>query len=216
MKTLTINGYTGHETRAELDAMYEAKLVEIRSTAKDQDEGVRMFDEWLYLHHSSLGCAKYHNAIAKPAARYVTLRRAATVRTGEATNTYAELADRHRTAWHAAHHRFVLASIAARTVLAELVEVANELHSASAADMSVSREMYEQMVAAEDRAVELPDLSALRAELDAFVETSRERFAVTAATTAGTVPAGFEPAPQPALQGDERQPNSSREDHAGW
>lgn len=206
MRTITVNGYTGSETDAELSGFYHAKLAEIRGTTASRDEAVKMFSKWIDHHHASLGAAKYHNRIAGPAERFTGLRRTATARIREADDAYAELEKRTTTAWHAAHHRMVLASTAARNALADLIETANEVHTASAAGLRyITREVYEELVPAEDRVIDLPDLDALRAELDEFVETIRERFAITAVTLAGTCPAGFEPAQPPAPAEEERQ-----------
>ena len=208
MKTITINGYTGAETDDDRAKLYNNKIREVREAyAGDREAGTTAMMQWLETLHASIGAAAYHNSIAIPLQRFTAQRRVVSARIRESDEAYAELEKRTTTAWHAAHHRFVLAACEARARLVELVEIAGELHAAAGAEPEyVTRGKYEQMVPAEDRQVELPDLAAVRAELDEFVETSRERFATTRATLAGEPPTGFEaPTPVPA---EEREPAS--------
>lgn len=203
MKTITVHGYTGAETDDDMVVLYDDKIAEVRRThAGDPEAGTTEFMTWLDTLYASIGTAAYHNSIAVPLQRYTALRRVVSALIRESDEAYTELEKRTTTAWHAAHHRFVLASCEARARLVELVEAANEVHVAAGAELKyVTRGKYEQMVPAEDRQFDLPDLDAVRAELDEFVETRRERFAITAATLVGTTPAGFE-APEPVSAPD--------------
>lgn len=203
MNTITVNGYTGHETMEDQERLYNENGRRFaEQAAGDKDKFVQLMTAWLDLFYASYGSAQYHNAIAGPAQKYAALRRTIAPLIRAADEAWCDLDKRTTTAWHAAHHRYVLAATAARGQLAALIEAANELHAVGNTQFKyVTREVYEQMVPAEDRApVEMPDLVELRAELDGFVETNRGRFTLAAHTLAGTIPAGFEaPAePEPA------------------
>lgn len=202
MKTITVNGYTGRETDDELTRLYDENARRNNALAAGiEGKFVELMEAWLDLHFASFGAAQYHNAIAGPAEKYTALRRTIAPMIRATDDTWAELDKRTTTAWHAAHHRYVLAATTARDQLAALVEAANEVHAAGTTDFKyVTRAVYERMVAPEDRQpVEIPDLNEVRAELDGFVETNRDRFRLAGYTLAGAIPAGFEAPAAPAV-----------------
>lgn len=214
MDRLIINGLTGFETDHERNTICQKILADAQrmpgNTEEERRVAGRVFGEQLELHHLSYGAARFHNTLAPLTAGYRNAHRAANHRCREANEAYADLAKSTTTAWHAAHHRFTTATIAARDALAEMVRLAEELHDTAAKvrQHGLTRD-YDKMVPADQRVV-LPELDAARLDFAGFVETSTERFAITRATITGDYPTGFAPAEVPAQRAGDSQDDESR------
>ena len=187
---LKIDGYTGLESDEEIHAKLVALLCD-----RDPSDPVGKFTDF---HYQRYGTARLHNTIAPMVYVYARTVQLAAGKKREADGEFADLGARTTTAWHACHHRFHLATVEARDLLAKLVELATEIRATlPRVNTMTTPKLYEQLVPASHRINLdlLPDPDKAKSDLAEFVELSTTRFAVARVTLTGAVPAGFEPYP---------------------
>lgn len=138
--------------------------------------------------------AEYHNALALLVHNYRLTAGAARAALAQVTNTYVDLARTTTTAWHAAHHRYMIAVTDAQAALAEKTQAGNILTTYHRGPnwRGLVAGFYDRLIPADQR-ITVPDLTGAAAELPEFMETNRRRIQLLSYTLTGAFPAGFEP-----------------------
>lgn len=205
----------GRRILEELEAKQPGILA--RYHAEDRDARRAFVDHWLETMHGYY--VAYAHIVAAPIAnQYATLRTQALAAVEQAGAEYDDLSRNTTINWLAAHHRFVLTTQRARTLLEQQVAVAEQLRHLLTKDRtcyylatdSLSREVYFRFVPAEDR-ITLPDVEEVKTQLADFVQLSTGRFSATRATITGGYPDGFAP---PAIDTDMPEPDA--DDEIAW
>lgn len=144
--------------------------------------------------------AKEHNELVPHANRYAETDAACHRATTHASELYDDLHKNTTINWLAAHHRFVLACIAARDILTTRAELAAEL---AARDTNILQPTNQSLYALhytahvpQEQRIQLPTKNTAaeaQATLDDFVALCTRRFETLRATITGTFPPGFAP-----------------------
>lgn len=225
--TVTVAGWNGnehgsngpdqdHHLAHRLWTDLEAQQPGIRARYQADDKTARraFTDYWMESMHGYY-TAHAHQLVAPLTNQYATLSAQALAAVEQAGTDYDDLSRNTTINWLAAHHRFVLTTQRARTLLEQRTAVAEQIREMLTKDRnchylgtdSYSREVYAKHVPAEHR-VTMPDLEELKSQLANFVQLSTSRFAATRATITGGYPDGFAP---PALDTDTTTPAADHE-----
>jgi hypothetical protein len=190
---ITILGYDGNTaTNEELWARIGADLDRQFPNGTDDATWKKAGVVSLERHLAASAIATYHNHMIVLIAAYQRAATISRVAVGVVNDAYDDLTNRRTTAWHAAHHRYIVAVTAAQAAFAARSEAAaplTEYQTRERRDL-VAR-FYDQLVPAGDR-LTMPDLTDLDLDHNLFTETNRERLHLLSHTITGTVPAGFE------------------------
>lgn len=188
-----------------------------RYQAEDKQARRTFVDYWMESMHGYY-TAHAHQLLAPLANEYATLSAQALAAVEQAGAEYDDLSRNTTINWLAAHHRFVLTTQRARTLLEQQIAAAETLREKLTKDRNcyylgtdtLSREVYFRHVPAEHR-ITMPDVDQAKTQLANFVQLSTGRFSATRATITGGYPDGFAP---PALDTD--MPAPPADDEISW
>ncbi len=127
LKPITVNGYTGSESDAEL---LERITTDLRTRFRhlpETDENRQAAGSEYEKHLASHAAAKYHNALIPAATKVENAASTMHRRVQVAETAWNELST--ATAWHAAHHRWVVAASAAAQAIEDWGTAGGELAS---------------------------------------------------------------------------------------
>lgn len=222
-ETITIQGYTGAD--GELGSMDDLRgklfaLEQERHPDGYPDEAtqtharVRLFDELV----SAWYVTEYHNGTAPLIRDYLTAVRKAYTAGHAADEAYDELGKRTTTAWHAAHHRYIVALDVAEAAYAELAQAVTHLAKFHADHWhGLVSSFYNQHVPAGQR-IDLAELTVVvehrdpEHELTLFRERHRDYVRLLNYTLTGGYPTGYELDPTPTAATEQADDNT----RSGW
>lgn len=179
--------YTGHETTEELRKIADdIGAAAWRHTEGDDAAKHEATAQSVLRHMRESIAAKLHVALANLDAEYQETLRNAQDYLSDAGAAWESLNS--ATNWRATHHRMVVETHGAVRNLRRLIQIARQMNTcADTIPGGLAR--YDQYAEiAGEEAVPLPSVEARRQELDAFVETSRERFTLARSTISGMMP----------------------------
>lgn len=201
---ITILGYTGGKAHGPGDQIADNARAELHRQhhGATADELRKAWPDIFQRHIFAAVCAEYHNGIlplwlahAAAAARRAA---AALVASEEA---YQDLSRRTTTAWHAAHHRYIIAITEAHAALEDHLAAHAALfayHERNAA--GIVNNFYNQLVNP-DQQIKMPaDTGECIKVQDDFQRTTTARLAVLNYTLNGGYPPGFEPVTETATE----------------
>jgi len=207
-ETITTYGYTGakgelgsmDDLRGKLFALEQERHPDGYPDEETQTHGrARLFDEIV----SAWYVAQFHNGIAPLIRDYLAAIRKAYTAGRAADEAYDELGKRTTTAWHAAHHRYIIALDAAEAAYAELAQAVTRLSKFHADNWrGIVSSFYNRHVPAGQR-IDLAELTLVvehrnpEHELTLFRERHRPYLRLLNYTLTGGYPAGYEPDPTP-------------------
>jgi hypothetical protein len=155
----------------------------------------------------------FHNTAVNLIRAYQTAERKVHAAKYAAGDAYNDLTARTTTAWHAAHHRYIVAIHNAEAAFAELAEATSPLvtHYTNGWPGQVAS-FYDQLVVEDqrlDRAAldQIAQHRDVEHELTLFREQHRGHLNLLAYTIAGGVPAGYETDPIPTTDSETARSN---------
>lgn len=161
----------------------------------------------------AIAVVEYHNGIIGLITAFNAAERKAHSAKFLANAAYDDLTARTTTAWHAAHHRYILAIHATESALAEFAQAFNQLATYHAKKFAgTAGSFYEQLVPA-DKRVDVAALNTLAErrdaghEIDLFREQHRTNLHLLSFTITGAYPDGYEPAPTPTAATEDARSN---------
>jgi hypothetical protein len=151
--------------------------------------------------------AQAHNDLVPILNGLHDLHRDADQAVAEAGAHYADLSKNTTVNWLATHHRYVLATVRARTLLSRIADLTADL-AGRELDILTPRSLGHDLVytvfVPEAKRITLPtreQADAAKIALTVFVETSTTQFGILLATITGGYPPGFSPAADPQIPG---------------
>lgn len=154
----------------------------------------------------------FHNTAVNLIRAHQAAERKVHAATYAADDAYDDLTGRNTTAWHAAHHRYIVAIHNAEAAFAELAEATSPLvtHYTKAWPGQVAS-FYDQLVT-EDQRLDRAALDQIAArdaghELTLFREQHRANLHLLSFTITGGYPQGYEPTPTPTVETEDVRSN---------
>ncbi len=147
-----------------------------------------------------------HNDIFPLLNTLADLHRDADQAVAESSAHYADLSKNTTINWLATHHRYVLATVRARTLLSQIADLTTTLADRKPDILDAGSAAYHYVYSKvpEDQRIVLPtreQADTAQLNLTAFVELSTTQFGILFATITGGYPPGFTPAIDPQVAG---------------
>jgi hypothetical protein len=206
---IAIHGISGAEERPALDQFRDIMLaLEVQRYPNGYpDKATRESargDLLGELFHA-IAVVTFHNTAVNLIRAYQAAERKVHAATYTAAAAYDDLTGRNTTAWHAAHHRYIVAIHNAEAAFAELAEATSPLvtHYTNGWP-GVVASFYDQLVT-EDQRLDRTALDQIAArdtghELTLFREQHRANLHLLSFTITGGYPDAYEPTPTPTVE----------------
>lgn len=201
-RLITIDGYTGNTepTGDQIFGRVRRELTAQYPDGADEDTYARAGVALLHRYLTAHMVAQYHNQLTQLTITYQLAQQAARRAVMAVDDAYTDLSRRTTTAWHAAHHRYVIAVTEAQAAYAAQLEAAAPLtEHITRGFTGETAARYTTLVPADHQLTNRrPDLGEVLTAQAQFIEQNRVRLQLLAHTITGQPPAGLEPEHTPA------------------
>lgn len=201
-RQLTIDGYTTVVTDREFLTRVRTEIAERFPDGPTDEQWRKFATPLLERYVSAMHVAQYHNGLVPLAVEQAKLDADVRRLLIDTDHAYQDLSNRTTTAWHAAHHRYVVLIEQTRQALVAQLAGATAMHDYHEKNWSGVTTNYDRFVDAADR-IPTPVIDPLVAT--SFMERTTARLTLLSHTLAGTLPEAFAPAADPIIPAQARR-----------